>query len=713
MLLRSSDLSWRRLDRRLAVGDPGLARLRLAVAATVSMGVVLVVEYVYAHFTMTADTQAAMILGSVSAMQISGAVMQPHWQQRLRVAAWQPVVVGTGLTVSILALEFGGKPWQLAMFIPVTFVSVAIRWYGPQFITLGLMAWVGYFIAVFLSPALTAIPFLLGAEVLSAATVFALSLAVWSHRPLPALRHAFDAWSAQADFMLGNAAQVVVAGNSLPRRQRLSGRLTAQAVELTDTALLVEGWLGQSSPNSADWHPAAARGQLLQAHLAIDSIVEAVKTMTIELIDGHDPARQYAAQILEDLSAGSDTKAEQLSRDVLAESRSARALTGSAGDRSMLSPVTVLAEAALALVSARRSWNRPPPGPNGISSFTPAVTLVPGGSLAGVAGAVSQILPRGHRIFHRISLPMRQAIQVTVAMGIALPLAYAISSVHYQWALVAVFIVFLGTSTRGETAVKATHRVMGTVAGLIVAMPVAALTDGNALGVIAVALVCCFAGHYLMTISYSFMMFFITVAVLQLYEMMHEFTGQLLFLRFAETVVGAAIALLVASVVAPISTRDTAKYIQLSLFSAVADLLAGTADQLEAGTSIDTDEMSRVIRSIEDAARRHRIAGNRPMWRTRDRENRQAANAAYAALAMQVRHTAAWIDTDSSVSTMETARRFRGLAEQADALAHDRPMGALPWAAVTDTEQIDPDRGDRKHPLTRLHHRLYAVDQHT
>jgi uncharacterized membrane protein YccC len=68
------------------------------------------------------------------------------------------------------------------------------------------------------------------------------------------------------------------------------------------------------------------------------------------------------------------------------------------------------------------------------------------------------------------------------------------------------------------------HRAIGTIVGLLAAIPLAAFTTDHLLRVLAVALVACFVGHYLMSVSYSCLMCCITVAVLQLYELRGAFT---------------------------------------------------------------------------------------------------------------------------------------------------------------------------------------------
>jgi hypothetical protein len=71
--------------------------------------------------------------------------------------------------------------------------------------------------------------------------------------------------------------------------------------------------------------------------------------------------------------------------------------------------------------------------------------ISPAATAATVATAAAAPVPaRARRAFHRLTVPTCLAIQATVAVAVALPIGYLISPAHYVWALVAVFIVFLG-----------------------------------------------------------------------------------------------------------------------------------------------------------------------------------------------------------------------------------------------------------------------------
>jgi uncharacterized membrane protein YccC len=103
------------------------------------------------------------------------------------------------------------------------------------------------------------------------------------------------------------------------------------------------------------------------------------------------------------------------------------------------------------------------------------------------------------------------------------------------------------------------------------------------------------------------MIFFITIALGQLYGLFGEFSHSLMLLRLKETALGAAIGAAVAMVVVPLSTRDTARNARAKLLAALSELLATAADRLD-GTTIGGADFDTLIRRLEDRQRQLTLA---------------------------------------------------------------------------------------------------------
>ncbi|MEU9860117.1 FUSC family protein [Streptomyces sp. NPDC047971] len=133
----------------------------------------------------------------------------------------------------------------------------------------------------------------------------------------------------------------------------------------------------------------------------------------------------------------------------------------------------------------------------------------------------------------------RQAFQATAACAVALAAGQLISHERWYWAVGTAWWIFVNTASRGETLVRGFRRVVGTVtgiaAGLLIAIPLAGAPAPTA---VLVAL-CVFGIFYTAPLSYSWMMFFVTVMAGLLYGLLGVLHPGLLLLRFEETAVGA------------------------------------------------------------------------------------------------------------------------------------------------------------------------------
>ncbi|MCK1797752.1 FUSC family protein [Streptomyces sp. XM4193] len=151
----------------------------------------------------------------------------------------------------------------------------------------------------------------------------------------------------------------------------------------------------------------------------------------------------------------------------------------------------------------------------------------------------------------------RQAFQALVACALALAAGQALSQERWYWAVGAAWWIFVNTSSRGETLVRGFRRFLGTacgvVAGLLVALPV----DGSPVPTALVVAVCVFGIFYTAAVSYSWMMFFVTLMVSVLYGLLGALHTGLLALRVVETTVGALAAVLAVACVLPVTTHLT------------------------------------------------------------------------------------------------------------------------------------------------------------
>lgn len=102
---------------------------------------------------------------------------------------------------------------------------------------------------------------------------------------------------------------------------------------------------------------------------------------------------------------------------------------------------------------------------------------------------------------------------------------------RWFWAVLAAFLVFTNTNSRGDTAMKALSRSLGTVFGIAIGLVLATLISGEPVIAIPVAGICIFLAFYFLQVSYATMTFFISIVLCLVYGMTGVLTLDLLQLR--------------------------------------------------------------------------------------------------------------------------------------------------------------------------------------
>ena len=151
----------------------------------------------------------------------------------------------------------------------------------------------------------------------------------------------------------------------------------------------------------------------------------------------------------------------------------------------------------------------------------------------------------------------KAAIQVAVATSAATVLGNLISPDRGYWAVLTAFLVFTGVSTRGEILSRAGHRIVGTIAGVVAGVLLAAEIGRNPALQIVVLVVCVFFAFYLATVAYFWLTFFVTVLLAMLYGLLGNFSAQVLEVRIAETGAGSLVGIASAYFVFSTKTRAT------------------------------------------------------------------------------------------------------------------------------------------------------------
>jgi uncharacterized membrane protein YccC len=159
--------------------------------------------------------------------------------------------------------------------------------------------------------------------------------------------------------------------------------------------------------------------------------------------------------------------------------------------------------------------------------------------------------------YHELPYHLRAAVQAAIGGLLGIIGGTLLSGQRWYWAVIAGFIVFAGTNSRGDLLVKGWRRVLGTMLGIVFGTVLATLLSGHPKINLVVLLLCIFLAFYSLRVSYATMTFFITVMLGMLYDILGEFSPDLLLLRLEETAVGVTGSVVAAMLVLPKRTRTT------------------------------------------------------------------------------------------------------------------------------------------------------------
>lgn len=151
----------------------------------------------------------------------------------------------------------------------------------------------------------------------------------------------------------------------------------------------------------------------------------------------------------------------------------------------------------------------------------------------------------------------RQAVQAAAGGALALLVGQLLSDQRWYWAVGATWWVFVNTASRGETVVRGFRRVLGTLIGIPVGLVLVVPLHGAAVPTAVLVAVGVFGIFYSAAVSYTWMMFSVTVMAGALYGALGVLDPALLGLRLVETGVGVLGAMVAVLLVLPVTTHAT------------------------------------------------------------------------------------------------------------------------------------------------------------
>lgn len=525
----------RAVDRLLA-HDPALSRVKMGARVTLTI-LASILTLIAVHLAVTPLPSISYALAIVLSIEGGVAVKDKTPGDQLTTR-----LMGCAASLFCITLAAALEPYRLVAdltFLCVIMAASLARVFGPRGFAVGMFAFISYFIGAYLRPTFSELP--LAALGPLFAVTFGhlirkyLLVDDWRRdlvKTLRAIQH-------RVSNILLRLSQLSRNGN-LTDRDRLELRRMEE--QLKDVVLMAEGLLPRNpdgSMPSGDSPVTAVSMAIFDLHLAAESVIvksldALAPALLFDAVLGGDTAA--AKKISEDpVIAGGDGRTKQSVHALLWLQRASSALTETTNDQAF-QQLMAFGDVPQAGPSIKPdfSWNNP---------------LV------------------------------RAAVQITIASGIAMIFGLVLSRDRWFWAVLTAFLVFNNTRSRGDAALRAVQRSVGTLVGVAIGLALATLLAGHTAPTVVLAAVCVFLAFYFLQVSYALLSFFVTIVLCLVYGLIGQLTFEVLLLRLEETVIGSMAGMFVAFVIFPSSTRSTVELALARWYDALGQLL----DAVKAG----------------------------------------------------------------------------------------------------------------------------------
>jgi uncharacterized membrane protein YccC len=586
-LLPEPASSFTTLRDRLAALDPGGFAARTALRASVALAGSALLLLAFGR--PYGDPVLLAIVGGEVAMLTSASVSDPGLgEQRVTLV----LCILASAAAIILATAVASLPWlAIVVLCALTFVVVYARKFGPRGSAVGLMAFIGYFLALYVGARASQLRGMLGAILVGGAIAYVVHFWIVREDVERVRQAVLRSFTARVLLLLDQVAiDAESAGRSASRARRIR-RATGRVGEV---ALALEQAVGRADGSVPPPHVREWISSLLHAEVAVDMLVEAVQRLgrTASADDRRLALARMVRSLRPWISDGEIASRDEALR-IYIDARAARDARGDVYQPE----VWWRLDRALETITAARPWSAFPRLDGEVESGVSASSFnVAGGGAAGVPGQ---------------SPELRIAVQATLAVALAVVAGRAISGARWYWAVLAAYVVFVRATTVGETLSRAWQRVLGTLVGVAIGLGVAALVGHRPWPAAGVGFVAIFLAYYLMRISYTGMIACFTVALALLYEEMGRAPADLMALRLAETFAGAAIGVLVSALVLPVRSATRVRALAANVLrSATPAIERATTPGVHADSDVQLhDEIRNVDRALADLR-----GALRPLW---------------------------------------------------------------------------------------------------
>ncbi|GHC83134.1 FUSC family protein [Streptomyces flavofungini] len=604
-------------DRFLA-SDPGLIRLRSALSTVCAVGLTL-----GALAALDAPV-SILVTGALTAMVSTAAVTEPRPRD-------QALTLATGVPVALAAIAVGSAlaPHRVTadvVFVLLIFAALYIRRLGPRATTLGIFAFQLFFVTQFVNTRVGQLPQLFLAVLMAFASSALVRFAVLRSSPGRTLARLQRAFGLRLGLVLDALIDVAEGGPQASHGERAVATLRRSTARLHTGALMVQNQLAAGTPDERT--ASAIQRRVAEAETAVERLAVLVLRVLrpgtdVDTLSGHRTQARLAGSAISTLDAAtlpvlvSELRALRTAIGTGPQRPAGtdpaavhNRLLGYRGDKQLPDASPAMqdvfrsaGELTRALIGLRLAVD----GPTSAVRDTPETarsreeSTAKDADPAKDAGLAEKAVPQ--QPVPRVRPTTRTALQVATGSALAVVGGELISPQRWYWAVFTCWVVFISTTSTGEILVRGYRRLLGTVAGVVAGLALAALIGDTPTLAFALAGLSVFGMYYTLAVSYTLMSFFVTTMIGMLYALLHTLTPGVLVVRIEETALGIACGLIAALLVLPVRTRERTDQLLHDALERLRAVLSQSLARLGGESGGDLLDPARALDAALDSLR--------------------------------------------------------------------------------------------------------------
>lgn len=499
------------------------------------------------------------------------------------------------------------QPYRILALI-VAAAAAVLQLVAPVFLgeygqDSGVMIFAGFLSGVLVPLPLSKMQYIVPIVVVAAITAAVVQVVLCRMRPETGLVHIERGFLARTRYVVRRATRLIAAPDPTARATRALG---AELVHLNEAAMLVDGYLATSggSGRSADRlhrlvfdteRAAQALGRIV-VHLRSTPLPEEARLHLLAALTDLDRGGRRHEDVLPDSTAPllnwlhrhEDDSREPDHQQLVSTLYRIVAVLGDL--HRVADAWTTLAGDDLEAEIVAES-----------EPFTTPVELV-AGRLPGTNLLAGRVLDAGGmtRPWNAWTKPdprLRVAVQMLIALVIAIPLGDALNGYRFYWAVIGALIVLSNTDSPHDRLRKTLNRVVGTLVGGFLGIGSAQLLGAHhPLGTVTLLVVALVVGAYSISAYYSVWSGALAFGLIQLYSFTGGYQDSVVVLRAGENGLGAVVATLVALVVLPVATRTLLRHAQATQVHSLATFVRESGAVWSGSAGADgTREQARAV----------------------------------------------------------------------------------------------------------------------